>query len=132
MTQPRKIRHYGWKRQLPDWRDWQFPAVAKPVTLPPSVDLRPKDSPIYDQGQLGSCTGNATAGAVEFERRKQGLSDFVPSRLFAYYNGRALQYPSVRLRMDFRDPNAVGTLVYHCHLLEHEDGGMMGTVRVEK
>ena len=49
-----------------------------------------------------------------------------------YYNGRALQYPSVRLRMDFRDPNAVGTLVYHCHLLEHEDGGMMGTVRVEK
>jgi len=48
-----------------------------------------------------------------------------------YYNGRALQYPSVRLRMDFRDPNTVGTLVYHCHLLEHEDGGMMGTVRVD-
>lgn len=48
-----------------------------------------------------------------------------------YYNGRALQYPSVRLRMDFRDPNSVGTFVYHCHLLEHEDGGMMGTIRVE-
>lgn len=48
-----------------------------------------------------------------------------------YYNGRALQYPSVRLRMDFRDPNTIGTFVYHCHLLEHEDGGMMGTVRVE-
>jgi FtsP/CotA-like multicopper oxidase with cupredoxin domain len=48
-----------------------------------------------------------------------------------YYNGRAPQYPSVRLRMDFRDPNTVGTFVYHCHLLEHEDGGMMGIVRVE-
>jgi FtsP/CotA-like multicopper oxidase with cupredoxin domain len=48
-----------------------------------------------------------------------------------YYNGRALQYPSVRLRMDFRDPNIVGTFVYHCHLLEHEDGGMMGRIRVE-
>ncbi len=48
-----------------------------------------------------------------------------------YYNGRMLQYPSVRLRMDFRDPDTVGTFVYHCHLLEHEDGGMMGTVRVE-
>jgi FtsP/CotA-like multicopper oxidase with cupredoxin domain len=48
-----------------------------------------------------------------------------------YYNGRTLQYPSVRLRMDFRDPNTVGTFVYHCHLLEHEDGGMMGTVRVD-
>lgn len=48
-----------------------------------------------------------------------------------YFSGRMLQYPSVRLRMDFRDPNSVGTFVYHCHLLEHEDGGMMGTVRVE-
>ena len=47
-----------------------------------------------------------------------------------YYNGRMLQYPSVRLRMDFRDPNMVGTFVYHCHLLEHEDSGMMGTIRV--
>jgi FtsP/CotA-like multicopper oxidase with cupredoxin domain len=47
-----------------------------------------------------------------------------------YFNGRTLQYPSVRLRMDFRDPDSVGTFVYHCHLLEHEDGGMMGLVRV--
>ncbi|MGA7825198.1 MAG: multicopper oxidase domain-containing protein, partial [Steroidobacteraceae bacterium] len=47
-----------------------------------------------------------------------------------YFNGRTLRYPSVRLRMDFRDPNIVGTFVYHCHLLEHEDGGMMGTIRV--
>jgi FtsP/CotA-like multicopper oxidase with cupredoxin domain len=48
-----------------------------------------------------------------------------------YFRDRMLQYPSVRLRMDFRDPNTVGTFVYHCHLLEHEDGGMMGTIRVE-
>jgi FtsP/CotA-like multicopper oxidase with cupredoxin domain len=48
----------------------------------------------------------------------------------AYWDGRSRQYPSVKLRMDFRDPNAVGTFVYHCHLLEHEDGGMMGVIRV--
>jgi FtsP/CotA-like multicopper oxidase with cupredoxin domain len=48
-----------------------------------------------------------------------------------YFNGRALEYPSVRLRMDFRDPNTVGDFPYHCHLLEHEDGGMMGLIRVE-
>jgi FtsP/CotA-like multicopper oxidase with cupredoxin domain len=48
-----------------------------------------------------------------------------------YFNGRTLQYPSVRLRMDFRDPDVVGTFPYHCHLLEHEDGGMMGLLRVE-
>jgi FtsP/CotA-like multicopper oxidase with cupredoxin domain len=48
-----------------------------------------------------------------------------------YYNGRALEYPRVKLRMDFRDPNSIGTFPYHCHLLEHEDGGMMGLIRVE-
>jgi FtsP/CotA-like multicopper oxidase with cupredoxin domain len=48
-----------------------------------------------------------------------------------YFTGTTAEYPSVRLRMDFRDPNTVGTFVYHCHLLEHEDGGMMGTIRVE-
>jgi len=48
-----------------------------------------------------------------------------------YYNGRMLHYPSVRLRMDFRDPNMIGTFVYHCHLLEPEDGGMMGIIRVD-
>ena len=48
-----------------------------------------------------------------------------------FYNGKTLQYPSVKIRLDFRDPNAVGTFVYHCHLLEHEDGGMMGVIRVE-
>jgi len=49
----------------------------------------------------------------------------------AYWDGKSQQYPSVKLRMDFRDPNAVGMFVYHCHLLDHEDGGMMGTILVE-
>jgi FtsP/CotA-like multicopper oxidase with cupredoxin domain len=48
-----------------------------------------------------------------------------------YYDGRALEYPTVRLRMDFRDPNTAGDFLFHCHLLEHEDGGMMGLIRVE-
>ena len=48
----------------------------------------------------------------------------------AYWDGKSKQYPSVKLRMDFRDPNIVGTFIYHCHLLEHEDGGMMGVIRV--
>jgi FtsP/CotA-like multicopper oxidase with cupredoxin domain len=47
-----------------------------------------------------------------------------------YYNGHTLAYPSIRVRMDFRDPNIVGTFVYHCHLLEHEDKGMMGSIQV--
>jgi FtsP/CotA-like multicopper oxidase with cupredoxin domain len=47
-----------------------------------------------------------------------------------YWKGKGTPYPNITLRMDFRDPNAVGTFLYHCHLLEHEDGGMMGTIRV--
>jgi FtsP/CotA-like multicopper oxidase with cupredoxin domain len=47
-----------------------------------------------------------------------------------YFNNHSLSYPSVRVRMDFRDPNMVGTFVYHCHLLEHEDKGMMGSIQV--
>jgi FtsP/CotA-like multicopper oxidase with cupredoxin domain len=47
-----------------------------------------------------------------------------------YYDGHLLAYPSVRIRVDFRDPDIVGTFPYHCHLLEHEDKGMMGTIEV--
>jgi FtsP/CotA-like multicopper oxidase with cupredoxin domain len=41
------------------------------------------------------------------------------------------RYPTVTLRMDFRDPQIVGTFPFHCHIAQHSDGGMMGTVRVE-
>jgi FtsP/CotA-like multicopper oxidase with cupredoxin domain len=47
-----------------------------------------------------------------------------------YWNGFTRQYPSVRLRLDFRDPKIIGTFPYHCHILQHEDGGMMGSIRV--
>ena len=48
-----------------------------------------------------------------------------------YWDGQSPTYPSVKLRMDFRDPNIVGTFLFHCHILEHEDKGMMGTITVE-
>jgi FtsP/CotA-like multicopper oxidase with cupredoxin domain len=40
-------------------------------------------------------------------------------------------YPSITVRMDFRDPNIAGTFVYHCHVLDHEDAGMMAKIRVD-
>ena len=46
-----------------------------------------------------------------------------------YWSGTGA-YPSVKVRMDFRDPSIVGTFVYHCHILEHEDAGMMGEIQV--
>jgi FtsP/CotA-like multicopper oxidase with cupredoxin domain len=48
-----------------------------------------------------------------------------------YWDGSSPVYPTARLRMDFRAPGIAGTFLYHCHLLEHQDGGMMGTIRVQ-
>jgi FtsP/CotA-like multicopper oxidase with cupredoxin domain len=45
-----------------------------------------------------------------------------------YWSGTG-PYPSVTLRMDFRGP-VVGDFVYHCHILGHEDSGMMAIIRV--
>jgi FtsP/CotA-like multicopper oxidase with cupredoxin domain len=47
----------------------------------------------------------------------------------AHWSG-AGPYPSVTLRLDFRDPGIVGTFVYHCHILAHEDNGMMAALQL--
>ena len=48
--------------------------------------------PVYDQGKIGSCTANALAGAIQFDRLKSKQSpDFTPSRLFIYFNERAIE-----------------------------------------
>jgi FtsP/CotA-like multicopper oxidase with cupredoxin domain len=39
-------------------------------------------------------------------------------------------YHKVKLRMDFRDPNIVGTFLFQCHIMQHEAGGMMGKIQV--
>ena len=36
----------------------------------------------------------------------------------------------VKLIIPFTDPIIVGKFVYHCHVLEHEDKGMMGSIEV--
>jgi FtsP/CotA-like multicopper oxidase with cupredoxin domain len=46
------------------------------------------------------------------------------------WDGESTAWPAVTLRMDFRDPAIAGTFIYHCHILEHEDAGMMGSLRV--
>lgn len=38
-----------------------------------------------------NCTANAMGGAFQFEQKKQQIPDFIPSRLFIYYNTRSLE-----------------------------------------
>ena len=88
----RSIQRYGWVPDLPDARDFQFSAPdAVMASLPAKVDLRSKCPPVYDQGQLGSCTANAIAGAYEFDQRQERQPDFMPSRLFIYFNERTME-----------------------------------------
>ncbi|MGA7206790.1 MAG: C1 family peptidase [Specibacter sp.] len=84
---------YGWVPDLPDQRDYQFAAPhAVQAQLPPSINLTSSCPPVYDQGQLGSCTGNGVAGVVQFDAMKEGLADTsTPSRLFIYYNERVIE-----------------------------------------
>jgi C1A family cysteine protease len=82
------IQRYGWVPDLPDQRDFLYAAPAPfQQNIPPSKDLSSKCPPVYNQGQLGSCTANAIAAAIEFSQKKK----FVPSRLFIYYNERVIE-----------------------------------------
>ena len=88
----RKVKGFGWVPDLPDGRDMLYAAPPQPVAeLPAKVDLRKELPPAYDQGELGSCTANAIAGALEFNQVKQKRKPFTPSRLFIYYNERVLE-----------------------------------------
>ena len=81
----------GWLPDLPDQRDVMYAApMAVMLQLPSVVDLRNQCPPVYDQGQLGSCTANSLSGAYEFDLKKQQKPDFMPSRLFIYYDERVL------------------------------------------
>jgi len=92
---PRRIQRFGWRKDSLDPRDRTAKVVApmKVSALPATVDLHTRAAmpPIVDQGQLGSCTSNAIAGAFEYELRKQKLADFPPSRLAIYYGERVIE-----------------------------------------
>jgi C1A family cysteine protease len=107
MTTNKPKRRYAWIKDKPDSRDKLF-AVQHGLTLPTHVDLTAHCSPVEDQGQLGSCTANAIAGAMEFLQNMQ-RAKVIPaarivtsagremslyadvSRLFIYYQERVLE-----------------------------------------
>lgn len=85
-------RRSGWRPDIPDQRDHVYVADAKVLAkLPARVDLREECSPVLEQGDLGTCTACALASAHRFcQRRQPGGTEFDPSRLFLYWNTRAL------------------------------------------
>ncbi|HWX52905.1 MAG TPA: C1 family peptidase [Solirubrobacteraceae bacterium] len=89
-----KIAGYGWQPDLPDPRDRIYnleAAVLRAPELPPKFSLRKEMPPVYDQGELGSCTANAIAAVLEHREMQEGESPVTPSRLFIYYEERAIE-----------------------------------------
>lgn len=93
----------GWKPDLPDYRDYtlnhdKVEATASKLgfkdgqRLPESIDLRKWCPPIFDQGQLGSCTANAGAGLLEYIEIKTRKKYIEASRLFLYKVTRNLMH----------------------------------------
>lgn len=95
MSTSKYRRRYGWKKDRLDHRDFRYllPDLHLVATLPPRVDLRPNMPPVWDQGELGSCTAHAIGAAFAFEARKQATAyaAMTPSRLFLYFNERDME-----------------------------------------
>ena len=86
-TLAKKIK-LQWVPDKLDTRDYKYQITTR--ISPDIVDLRPYCSPIENQGNLGSCTGQAVAGAIELLNKRNGKPTDV-SRLFIYYYARLLE-----------------------------------------
>jgi uncharacterized tellurite resistance protein B-like protein len=87
----------GYRYKAPPAAARRFSSASAGISrLPAKVDLRPYMTPVEDQGQTNSCAANATAGAYEYlVKRHFGDDAYDVSRMFIYYNARALESDAV-------------------------------------
>jgi C1A family cysteine protease len=81
---------FGWKRPLPGLTYPHADTGGLPIA--PEVDPRPHMPPVFDQGQLGSCTANATAACFQYDSIADGKDCGVLSRLWIYYFERSIEH----------------------------------------
>lgn len=106
------MRRLGYLKDSPDDRDYIY--QPKPLTADVKVSLRSKMPAVYDQAQLGSCTGNSTAGNLEYLYGKEQLPLKTPSRLWLYLQGRKaigtqFEDSGAQIRDVIKSVNSVGT-----------------------
>lgn len=68
---------------------------------------------------------------LEVDGKPATHHDMMDTIQIPFWEGPGHPYHSVKLRMDFSDPNTEGTYVFHCHILLHEDLGMMHKILVQ-
>jgi C1A family cysteine protease len=83
-------RHmFGWVPDSPDHRDMKMSvSISAKKALPEKVDLRQHCSRVEDQGQIGSCTANASTSAIEFLYKIANKPQPDLSRLYCYFSTR--------------------------------------------
>jgi hypothetical protein len=80
----------GYRYAEPDAGAKRYVARRQGAT-PPKVDLRSFMTAVEDQQATNSCAANAVAGAYEYlAKRHLGAEAYDVSRMFIYYNARAL------------------------------------------
>lgn len=87
-------RKLGWKQDKAGVVDAPLSRLRlAPGTIVSHTDLRKQMPPVYDQGQVGSCTGNGIAAILDYARRKANArrSWIYPSRLFIYFCERDIE-----------------------------------------
>ncbi len=85
-------KFFGYIKDKKDSRDFfYFPLQEVVEARPKQFDMTDRMPPVYDQGELGSCTANAINGIVEYLNMKQHKEEWIPSRLFVYYNEREME-----------------------------------------
>ena len=92
---PNRKHTYGWRPDNKDIRDikktFDTQEVFK-INKVTKLDHRDQHMPpVYDQGTLGSCTANAICGAFKYQSNVEKINNFDLSRLFVYYNERAIE-----------------------------------------
>jgi len=68
---------------------------------------------------------------IEIDGKPVADQDLRDTIEIPFWEGPGTPYHSVKMLMDFRDPTIAGTFVFHCHILLHEDLGMMHKILVE-
>lgn len=88
-----RIQGFGWKKDKPDPRDHVFGITHAPSKIPARFSLRDRMPPVYDQDQLGSCTGNGVAAIMQYAEIQgyDSAGGLIPSRLFIYFHERELE-----------------------------------------
>jgi FtsP/CotA-like multicopper oxidase with cupredoxin domain len=100
-----------------------IPQAQSCQTCAPGIDKQ-----FLDMIEIPYCGGDP-AGKPKLDVNGKPVGPPIPAACITANGGPPIPYPQVELLMDFRGP-VVGDFVFHCHILGHEDLGMMAIEQV--